>query len=137
MSIRVGVRSRVSDRIPRNAEARINAGMRQSIVQATRLGRRLTTSLVPRRRPYTYKTVDSDIVGGGSRVSGHFGSDYEVFEFLEKGTRPHPIPGAFGVPGLVVEHPGTKPVGMLERAGPIAGQEAKAGLRGVFVEVFG
>ncbi len=137
MGLRVGARSRVTNRIPANAGARIDAGMRDAIADGTRLGRRLTASLTPRRRPYTYSTVESALIGGGAHVSGHFGSDYEVFEFLEKGTRPHPIPGAFGIPGLVVQHPGTDAVGMLDRAGPIAGQAAKEGLGDVFEEVFG
>lgn len=137
MSIRFNVRTNISDRIPRDAPARINAGMRGAISKSTRFGRRMTSSLTPRRRPYTYKTVKSTLIGGGPHVEGHFGSDYDVFNFLEGGTRRHPIPNAFGIRGLTVNHPGTKPYRMLDRAGPAAGQMAKGELSRVFARVFG
>lgn len=137
MALRFGVRANITNNIPRNTDARINASMRDAIADGTRLGRALTQAATPRRTGYTASTVESTLVGGGPLISGHFGSDYEVFEFLEKGTRPHDIPNAFGIPGNVVRHPGTEPVGMMRRAGPIAGQEAKRGLSDVFPGVFG
>lgn len=146
MPLRVGVRSSVSNNISRDAAARINIAMRDAISDATRAGAGITQVNTPKRTGYTTSTVDAQVTGGDSFVSGSFGSDYEVFEYLEKGTRAHAIRPRFKKalfwpearhPVREVRHPGTVGQHMLERAGPIAGQIAKDNLGEVFREVFG
>lgn len=135
---------RVTNNIPEDAEAELNAGMYEAIASSTRMGRELTQATTPRRTGYTASTVDSQITGGGSHVTGYFGSDYEVFDYLERGTRAHPIrgnpwlywPGARH-PVRMVRHPGTQGQHMLERAGETAGEHAKGELEDVFRRVFG
>lgn len=144
--IRFNVSGRSTNRIPKNADERVNAGMRDAIVEATRDGKLLTQAITPKRSGATALTVDGVVLGGGAHVEGHFGSDDLIFKFLHDGTKPHEIrpsskkalswPGA-AHPVKRVQHPGTKALNMLEQSGPIAGQVAKIRLADVYAEVFG
>ena len=136
MGLRIGVKVNKTDRLPRNARARLNAGMRDAVDSGQRRGAEVAAFLTPRKRPLTYTTVGGMVVGGGDHVTGVFGSDYEVFEFLNEGTVPHEIPNAFGR-GITVMHPGTEALGMLDDAGEVAGEIVKAELLETFAAVFG
>ena len=136
MSLRIGVKVRVTDRLPRNARARLNRGMRDAVDDGQETGVELAVAATPRKRPYTYSTVEGVVVGAGDHVTGYFGSDYEVFEFLNEGTVPHPIPNAFGM-GITVQHPGTEALYMLDESAEVAGEVTKAGLVQTFEAVFG
>lgn len=112
--------------------------MRNAIEEATEIGEQLTQSLTPKRRPYTFSTVRSVVLGAGSRAEGHFGSDDRIFGFLELGTDRHPITptekkalwwvGALH-PMKRVNHPGTRPYSMLENSANAASGVAKMKLR--------
>lgn len=139
------VRANVTNKLPQNPGARIDLAMRNAIAEASRVGRALTVANTPKRTGRTASTVAASISGGGSRVTGVFGSDSQVFEYLERGTRPHIIrprfkqalfwPGAEH-PVRVVHHPGTAPQHILERSAQVAGVVAKERLGDVFEEVF-
>jgi hypothetical protein len=107
-----------------------------AIQTATKFGFGLATGNINKRRPYTVSTIDQYAVGGGSHAEGHWGSNDKVAVILEFGSRPHEIPGAFGIP-RGVWHPGTQPYLWLTRSGPPAGNVAKAQLRAAFAAVFG
>lgn len=146
MPFRTRVRANVTNNIPEGVGARIDLAMRDAIAESTRFGRELTQANTPKRTGRTAASVSASINGGGSRVIGTFGSDYPVFEYLEKGTRPHIIqprfkkalfwPGARH-PVRVVHHPGTAAQHPLERSAQVAGAGAKGRLGNVFREVFG
>lgn len=144
MGLRVGVRGNATNRIPADHEHRINSGMRDAIADSTRFGRTLTQANTPKRTGRTAGTVGAAILGGGAHVSGHFGSDDEIFGYLERGTRAHIIrgnpwlfwPGARH-PVRQVNHPGTRALHTLEEAGEVAGEVAKEQLGDVFAGVFG
>lgn len=135
-TLRIRCSKNVQDRLPRNAQQRANALIRRAVSRGADVGKLVTRVETPKRRPYTFLTVDSAVIGGGAHVEGHFGSDDDVFNILEGGSRPHRIPGAFGIP-QGVDHPGTRPYRMLERAGPRAGSVVKAELLAGFPGVFG
>lgn len=136
MGLRISVGVNKRDRLPRNARARLNAGMRDAVDSGQRQGAEVAAALTPRKRPLTYTTVGGLVIGGGDHVTGVFGSDYEVFEFLNEGTVAHEIPNAFGR-GETVMHPGTEALHMLEDAGEIAADVVKAELLQTFAAVFG
>ena len=136
MSLRIGVSSNKTDRLPRNARARLNAGMRDAVDSGQRRGAEVAAALTPRKRPLTYTTVGGMVIGGDDHVTGVFGSAYEVFEFLNEGTVPHPIPNAFGR-GTTVQHPGTEALHMLDDAAEVASEITKAELLQTFAAVFG
>lgn len=146
MALRLGVGANVTNRIPQDAGARLDAAMRDDISDATRIGRDLTRAAINSRTGRTAASVSASVSGGGNLVTGSFGSDYEVLEYLERGTAPHPItprtaealfwPGAEH-PVRSVLHPGTAAQHNLERAAEAAGEVAKEKLAGVFGEVFG
>lgn len=127
---------KVFDRIPRDAQARLNAAMLVAINNATRFGHTLAVAFINKRTGRTATTVDSSVTGGGSTATGRWGSDDKVATILEFGSRPHRIPGAFGIP-KGVWHPGTQPYLWLTRSGPPAGNMAKIELAAAFRSVFG
>lgn len=135
-TLRISVSPRVSDRIPRDAEARLNAAMRSAVALATRFGFGLAFGNINKRTGQTALTIGESVTGGGSHVTGRWGSSDIVAIILEKGSRPHRIPGAFGIP-QGVWHPGTRPYLWLERSGRPAGEVAKRELRAAFASVFG
>ncbi len=120
--------------------------MRDAIADATKSGRLITQANTPKRTGRTAASVDASVAGGGPRATGSFGSDSQIFEYLERGTRAHIIrprfkkalfwPGARH-PVRMVRHPGTVALHTLEHAGEFAGVIAKEKLGGVFREVFG
>ena len=136
MSLSISVSGRSRNNLPRNANARLNAGMRDAVDAGQARGAEIAAANTPRKRPYTFSTVAGVVVGGGDHVTGYFGSDYDVFEFLNEGTRPHPIPNAFGR-GITVQHPGTRALKILDEAAPIAAEITKQELRQAFAAVFG
>jgi hypothetical protein len=141
----VGLRLRNSfnttNNLPQNAGTQIDLAIRDAITDATMVGRVITAANTPRRTGATANSVQANVTG----LTGSFGSDSEIFEYLERGTRPHEIrprfkkalfwPGARH-PVKVVQHPGTVALHTLENAGPLAGQRAKENLDDVFREVF-
>jgi len=135
-SITFRFRKDVSDRIPRNAQQRLETAMRAAIVRSTRFGFGLAFGNINKRTGQTALTINERIVGGGSHVEGRWGSSDNVALILEKGSRAHRIPGSFGIP-QGVWHPGTRPYRWLERSGAPAGAVAKAELRAAFASVFG
>lgn len=146
MPFRTHITVNVTNNIPRNAGTQIDLGMRDAIAESTRFGRALTQANTPKRTGRTAASVQASISGGGSRATGVFGSDYPVFEYIEKGTRPHIIrprfkqalfwPGA-SHPVALVHHPGTAAQHPLENAAQVAGAFAKERLGEVFEDVFG
>lgn len=140
------VRANVTNRIPSNHEAQLNLATHEAISFATRFGRVLTAANTPRRTGRTANSVQASIDGAGARVTGRFGSDSDVFGYLEFGTRPHIIRPRFKKalfwptarhPVRSVNHPGTKALHTLENAGEAAGVVAKDRLGEVFEDVFG
>lgn len=145
MPFRTHVSYNVTNNIPANPGARIDLAMRDAIAESTRFGRALTQANTPKRSGRTAASVLASISGGGSRVLGVFGSDYPVFEYLERGTGPHTIEPRFKQalfwptarhPVRSVRHPGTSAQHILERSAQVAGAVAKDRLGGVFGEVF-
>ena len=148
MSLRFGVRTNIRDSLPRDAPARINAGMRGAIGRSTRFLRGIAFENINKNTGRTAGTIGSTLTGGGSSVSGHVGSNDKVARILEFGSRPHVIRPRnakalkFNVGGRTVfarsvNHPGTRPYRWLERSGERGGAYAKAELAGVFARVFG
>lgn len=144
--MRFSFRANVTNSLPSNPGVQIDLAMRDAIADATRVGRVITAANTPRRTGATAASVNATVNGGGSSVTGYFGSDSEIFGYLERGTRPHVIrprfkkalfwPGARH-PVKMVRHPGTKALHTLEKSGEIAGSYAKGQLDNVFREVFG
>lgn len=142
----ISIRANVTDRMPRDAGARLNAEMRAAIANSTRLMRALAYGNINKRTGRTAGTIGSVVRGGGSRATGYVGSDDDIARYLELGTRPHVIrpvsakalywPGA-AHPVAMVNHPGTRPYRWLQRAGESAGPIAKGQLRAAFARAFG
>lgn len=148
MSLRFNVSTNIRDNIPRDAPARIDAGMRGAIGRSTRFLRGVAFEEINKDTGRTAGTIGSTIIGGGSSVSGHVGSNDDVARYLEFGTRPHVIRPRnakalkFNVGGRTVfarsvNHPGTRPYRWLSKSGERGGAYAKAELAGVFARVFG
>lgn len=145
-TLRLSTHVNITNNIPANHATELNRAILGAIVQATRFGRGVTEANTPQRTGRTARSVKSFVAGGGPIVEGHFGSDYEVFEFLERGTRPHIIeprfkkalfwPGARH-PVRRVRHPGTTAQHTLEHSAQAAGALAKDRLGETFEEVFG
>lgn len=140
------IRANVTNNIPANHEAQLNLSIHEAIAFATRFGRVLTAANTPRRTGRTANSVQASIDGVGSRITGRFGSNSEVFGYLEFGTRPHEIRARFKKalfwptarhPVRSVRHRGTDAQHILERAGEAAGAEAKDRLGKVFEDVSG
>lgn len=146
MSFSTHITANVTNNIPANAGAQLDIAMRDAISESTRFGRALTQANTPKRTGRTAASVAASISSGGSRATGVFGSDYPVFEYVERGTRPHIIrprfkkalswPGA-SHPVALVHHPGTAAQHPLENAAQVAGAFAKQRLGEVFEDVFG
>lgn len=144
--ITIRVSHTVSDRIPKDAGARLNAEMRAAIASSTRAMYAMSQANINKRTGRTAGTIGSSVRGGGSRATGYVGSDDRIATYLELGTRPHIIrpvraralywPGA-AHPVRQVNHPGTRPYRWLRRSGQSAGPIAKAQLRAAFASVFG
>lgn len=148
MSLRFNIRTNIQDSIPADAPARINAGMRGAIGRSTRFLRGLAYENINKDTGRTAGTIGSTLVGAGSSVSGHVGSNDRVARYLEYGTRPHVIrprnaralrfvSGGRVVFARAVNHPGTRPYRWLERSGEQGGAYAKGELSRVFTRVFG
>lgn len=140
------VRANVTNNIPANHEAQLNLSIHEAIAFSTRFGRALTAANTPRRTGRTANSVQASIDGAGSRVTGKFGSNSEIFGYLEFGTRPHEIHPRFKKalfwptarhPVKSVHHRGTSAQHILEHAGEATGEVAKDRLGEVFEDVFG
>jgi hypothetical protein len=143
--VRLSIGARATDNFPQSIGVSLDAAMFNAIAESTRVGRTITAARTPKRTGRTAASVQSQ-VSGGSTATGYFGSDSEIFEFLERGTRAHIIRPRFKQalfwptarhPVREVRHPGTVALHTLERSGEIAGDYAKQQLDGVFREVFG
>lgn len=145
-TLRLSTHVNITNNIPANHATQLNLAMRDAIAEATRVGRAITAANTPRRTGRTAESVNSQLTGAGPIVEGHFGSDSEVFEFLERGTRPHIIEPRFKKalfwegarhPVRRVRHPGTAAKHTLENSAQVAGAFAKNRLGETFEEVFG
>lgn len=140
------VRANVTNNIPAGHEAQLNLAVHEAIAFATRFGRVLTAANTPRRTGRTANSVQASIDGAASHVTGKFGSNSEIFGYLEFGTRPHEIRPRFKKalfwptarhPVKSVWHTGTDARHTLENAGEAAGEVAKDRLGEVFEDVYG
>lgn len=136
----------VTNNIPSGHITQLNLAMHGAIAEGTRFGRSLTAANTPKRTGRTANSVDAQVIGAGPLAEGHFGSDERVFEYLERGTRPHIIeprfkralswPGARH-PVRRVRHPGTAAQHTLENSAQAAGVFVKDRLGETYQEVYG
>ncbi len=146
-TINIGIRSNVTDNIPRQAGARLDAEMGSAIAVSTGILQQLARNRIPMRSGRTAGTIEQLVVGiGTSHATGYVGSDSAIASVLEFGSRRHiirpAVKKALWWPGLshpiaFARHPGTIPYLWLSRSGPPAGDIAKVRLAVAFRNAFG
>lgn len=144
MKLAVGVSS--SSKLSASDEALVNRAMRDAISDSVEFFSGRYKNTINRKTSKTASTIRGVVVGGGSHVAGHVGSDDRVAKLLEEGTPPHVIrprfkkalfwPGARH-PVKSVRHPGTRSYEPLLRASRSAGPYTKTQLQNVYPKVFG